>query len=464
MKLKHLGKFAIAVIMALCFVACGSARTQDYSQFSQDETLTIAVPSGYARIFQALAAAYRGANPDADVEIISFDCDEAARVHIGLQLMAGNAPVMIYGAWVDYLDPFAARHLTDWFNIMHADPNFDEDMWFMNVFDAVSANGQMRGFPLFYTYYYIAANSLVPGLAEALEAHKTISVEEMIELHRQFSTNHRMYLAHGFGLNFALEQQLGNFFNLETGKVDFANRQFSDVFTTSRNITHHNQLCRREMDNNIRGNWYAEEILSYRYFFRKIDNLDFEYKSIFDRDTLFVNPTLLTNQRGELLIRPGITFALSSAASPCMQAMAFDFLRYIKDANECWRELYIMFYGLLHPPAPLSVNRGYLRFQSEYIFLEVLRRGYRSAVWADHIWNTSLLREDITDIIYPKMAAAGDMPMADMRYGPDIVTAIVREAYWQFYSGLVSADQSAHDLQNRITIALMERDINVNSK
>jgi len=56
--------------------------------------------------------------------------------------------------------------------------------------------------------------------------------------------------------------------------------------------------------------------------------------------------------------------------------------------------------------------------------------------------------------------ALGDMPMASTRTLPFAIENIIDEALELFHNGLVSAEQTAADLQNRITLVLMEMGTN----
>ena len=58
-----------------------------------------------------------------------------------------------------------------------------------------------------------------------------------------------------------------------------------------------------------------------------------------------------------------------------------------------------------------------------------------------------------------QIAALGDMPMSTMANLPFAIENIIREALALFNDGLVSAEQTAADLQNRVELALMEMGI-----
>jgi len=49
-----------------------------------------------------------------------------------------------------------------------------------------------------------------------------------------------------------------------------------------------------------------------------------------------------------------------------------------------------------------------------------------------------------------------EMPKVDWRFAPGMIWDVLDEILGQFQDGLITAEQAAQDLQNRVTLILME--------
>ena len=259
------------------------------------ETLTVAVIS--KALAQPFAARYMRENPGVTIELVSFE-EELERdgnyldvqKQIGIQLMAGRGPVLIQQGIADSFDPRSAQYFYDWFPVMNADPEFNEDDWFMNAFHAVSMNGRLLSFPTYIYYNMATANCTIPGLAKALAAYECITISELVELHRAFSANTQYYFEPRSSLDILLVYDSYKFFDFETGWVDFNNSYFIDF------ISKHKDLWNQ--DSTFYGNSVvspAEEIaLSDSYSFYFTEPYQHQYFLGFE-ESLFTEITPVVN-------------------------------------------------------------------------------------------------------------------------------------------------------------------------
>ena len=468
--MKKMFGVVIIALAAFCFAACGETAPDEQEFFvwpeSIDgqspfygETLTIAIyHSEY--LFERLAMEYEFRNPGVTVEVISFEDFDIGRERISLELMAGNPPVLISGQLVDYFNPMTMQSFADWWPVMRAAPNFSEDDWFINVFDALSRDGRLIGFPMIYDSLmgnsFIVANSTIPGLAEEFAGRQSISYNEMIEIYNRISPSldAPMYLERNFDMLAAVVENIDKFLDFETGRVQFSSPEFINFINHAKEIT----SADRDFGNNQffnfneTGNRDVTASLAREYFFRRVLIADIDNFGAFEGDLVFVNPIPYANDRGELLISPDSTMVLSAGASRVQQALAFDFLRFAM-VPPVEREDDLIHHGLfiigLNYTSPA---RAHAQSVFPHTFGWTPRAfsaldGWR---WAGDGWHEAIA----TIVSYAN--AAAEMPMRDMRYAPQFVRDTVQEALRQFHDGLITAEQAANDLQNRITLMLME--------
>jgi len=457
----------VAILTAILLAGCGQNQQEksfDWPQTFDGEILTIYVFDDFHAL-PRFAREYEIRNPGVTIKITQLNPNEfdSDRERIGIQLMGGGAPILIHGRYVDYHNPLTTQYFADWLPIIAADPNFNKDDWFMSAFDAMAKNGKLLGFPLYYDLPFgsgfVLANATVPGLAAEFVGRQSISLADMIEIHSSIAPTLAapMYITAGFDTLFAVENQINDFFDFDEGRVEFSSREFIDFITNAKELTHpqRNFGAPLIIMDNARGTGLRERVAqqSHQYLFRFARTFEIDIFDIFEEEAHFVNPLPLTNNHGELLISPFSTMALNAGATDAQKALALDFLRFAAESPQHPDDdsiHYALFsavrYGNLN-----SSNRNYA-----HRLLEALNSSLPHH-WVSHGWR---LQDDWFEvarqtIIYHTDNAA-ELPMHDTRYAPDIIQDAIRQVLHQFHDGLITADQAANYLQNRITLMLLE--------
>ena len=417
----------------------------------EGETLTIA-ESLFAENLKPLAQSYMTENPGVTIEIIDY-FDEIVsdgnwlnvQQEIATQLMAGSAPVLISGRLVDHIDPRSAVFCADWHPIMAADPEFDEDDWFMNVFHAASVGGRLYAFPMAFVYETVEANSEIPGLLNAFEDKDGITITELLTLHREIPTDEPYHFDYSTNVNRVVMQHLGSFIDFETGWADFNNDELMELITYARDITDENGSQWRNTGYSLD----TQRILSELYFFMFSTPMNYDFYIDYEEKNPFSGLLPLVNEQGELLISPTNEYVLNANATPTQQALAWDFMRYMmkSDRRDEWSQL------LMQP-----TNRTRLRVSVEWDAAE--HQGW-SKDNAFHARRDQLIGtpEEAAESVIAKMTSFGDMPMRLRSNLPYVLIesdGVITLALEQFQDGLVSAEQTAQDLQNRVELVLME--------
>jgi len=462
--MKKLIRALVVVFAALLFAACGGTDAAPDEPFvwpdSENpfygETLTIATNRRFfAAHYFTFAQTYMQRNPGVTIEFEFLDDNlDHSREQMAVQLMAGTAPTLIHRNYADQFMPMAQTMFADWNVLMAAHPEFDEADWVMNVFSASEVDGRLLAFPLAFGYLYVVANSTVPGLADALHGRQTIYVGDIMEIYGQYrdTTDEARPLYIGNFRNWhtgnlwALMMMEDDFFDFKTGFVNFSGPEFIETISRIRDWTRNAEYAFMFYEMGNRAN---EIELSQTAFFRVITNDHLEYLGVLDEETIFVNPMRLTNRQGELFVHPGHSFFLNAGATHIEQALALDFIMFMAGHNslDVAENQTRLFIGEQSTHRELNSNE-IIRGLPIYL-MTWYNRGPISQTTITHI----------TERLTARAQSAADMPMAASWFGPrQIQVMIIIEVYSQFHDGLITAEAAANDLQNRITLMLMEMD------
>ena len=464
-----------AVLAAVILTACGNEPDGPFewpesidgerSPF-YGETLTVGVWHSL-NMWESLSNAIELRNPGVTIEIVDIsggavDYDiEAVREEMSLLLMGGNAPVLMDAALVDYLNPATRPLFADWLPVMEADPSFNEDDWFMNVFYSITKDGRLLGLPMTFDAMqgnsYFAFNASVPGLAEEWAGRQGISWQELIEIYDRVSPNlaSPMYLSRNFDVLIAVECAIYDFLDWETGRVEFNTPEFIALITRARELTSPLRVFGGTPIGWNPDRYYRANIaeLAERYMFRRVWTIHYDAFGIFHEAPPFGHPIPWTNRQGELMVLPNVTFALNAGATNAEQALAFELLRTLLEIPAEGPRYYRIMRGFSEWFGFFSSPH---RTGTEFIMLiqpNWIMQSFRDiyGVPADG-WPLAF------DAMIARDAATKSMPMRDRRFGPFAVRDAVREILEQFHEGLITAEQAANDLQNRVTLIIMEMD------
>jgi len=403
------------------------------------QTLTIAAPFGMQWDGHDLRMinAYRRQRPGVTVEIIDLDLD-AGQEQMSVQLMSGTAPTLIHNLFVDNYSPSVNVFFADWFPLMDASPSFDEDDYFMNVFHGSAVNGRLYFFPTSFNFMAVAANSSVPGLAEAFEGLDGVSVEQMMELRQQSPAGSQLYLGQNYDVVTGVMVSLHSFFDMETRMVDFNNQRFIDFINYSRESTNPNPSPGHGNQSIFSGP-IEDAAWSQRYYFLNVPGTVNQYFMSFEEDLIFTNAIPMVNHQGEVIIGTW-GYGLNVQASPVEQALALDFMQFITSAENN---------AIVVRPPVSTVNRQLQRIAvAQHLdFFVSQTRAFG--------WRLSAAQFETAENISERFAAISDMPMTTFQV-PQAIQTIILEALADFHLGLATAEQTAQDLQNRIALFMME--------
>ena len=404
------------------------------------ETLTIAV-TNRDPIWRFISL-FEQNNPGVEIEMIVLGYDfDIIRERMGVQMMAGEAPLLMNSNFVDMRN----RGLfADWMPLIEAHPRFNDDEWLMDAFYALAEDGKLFELPESIMYQTISGNNNVPGLVERLAQMDSISHQQIIDIFFDFG-GFDSGLSVGM-LNFPFFSE--EFVNFETGFVNFASHEFISLLEQAQELTRPTPDSILEA---MSQTWHVDHLMANYYMFYNAFWCFITGSDIFYGDPAFASRLPYVNDVGELVVRPSFAhgWALSAAATKTQRALALEFIRFTQDATytrirNVYDDLMIFSWGTI------PINRA--RFEYG------LRRDIRSMLWN---FNRPDLRlkmshDDAVDYIHYQVRRELDRPMIVQQNVPIGIRLFFSELWDDLNLGLISPHEAATALQNRVALEILE--------
>jgi ABC-type glycerol-3-phosphate transport system substrate-binding protein len=404
-----------------------------------DEVLTIAVLMDW--VVLPVADRFMQENPGVKIEVISFNQEffnldlNTPRTQIATELMAGSGPVLIESWLLDTLDSRVFPFMVDWFEIMAADPDFNEDDWFMNVFHAMARDGRLFEFPHEFLYESVSVNSTIPGLVDAFSGRDTVNVSEMMHINQNLVTDSPKTIAAIFSPRWITRSYISEFLDMETGEVNFDNQRFIDLITEALIVmdTAGGGAFSIEYESQLRSNHVFAVDNPANTILRFLD---------FNVGTIFTNSAPLVDAEERLVISANSSFVLNAANStPTQQALAWDFLKFLMQPGN--QPIQLIFQQ--------NVNRALMQHNVE----QQLQRFV--SIFQQRGWQLAVTEDEALEQVIDRMTAIGEMSMTRINGAvPQIIQDTINEVLQDFVDGLTTAEQTAQLLQNQITLIMME--------
>ncbi|MCL1996039.1 MAG: hypothetical protein FWG63_07535 [Defluviitaleaceae bacterium] len=360
---------------------------------------------------------------------------------------------------IDWRSPSVSANLADWFEVMYADPNFNESDWFLNAFDAMAVEGRLTVFPRSFLFGVIGANERVVGLTDAFAQYNTITNRDLLALHERFATEAFPYMYFLHNPIHTPIYQIDRFLDTEAGQAEFDNEEFENLLIRIGGISiseHTTELHTAMLDDGFTdgvqipfstaiGNLIPEftENLLGSYLFRQYIAPN-SLEAFFHWEIAgggFIGHVPIVDSTGNLLIthHHNPEFALSSGATPAQQAVAWDFMQFLQTpfANNRMRMHALpTFKPLFHHMVDIGVRQNIDLFTHNM---------YPVNLSMDN--PMEYYKERITNILY----TAANMPMRHIQPASQPIIDILSEVLADFDNGIISAQQAAERLQSRVS-------------
>ena len=411
------------------------------------QSLRIAVRTHDER-FYYLVRQFRELHPDAEIIINNFDCDpEKYQQQVSTQLMAGTGDDLIDATGFLELSMLDSGLFADIYPLMRNDPDFNEDDYYMNVFEAMSSGGKLYQFPVLFFYDLIGVNNtFAPELAEQFRQYDTISYRQLITLYDSLADPGGRELCRDVDAYTALYNNINTFIDLENKTCDFQTPEFIALISEAKAATDPEKIRRGELGYTYgwsieAGRTFAQTLAEQaqkELFFRNQSGLiELYIPGLFDE--IFTHFIPLTDERGKIGMTPLDSYLINNASEN--KDLAWEFLKYLTTAayEDPWNT------------DGFYVNKA--AFQQNVIAC--------SKTWENFSQQLAGYSIDIDEAavaaqIIETLDHYNSLPMTNKFAAASILPDIYMPLIQSFYDGRMTAEQVASELQNKVSLYLME--------
>ena len=468
MKKRWICTLLLTAILVICTTGCGrgnateqviqtdqitevqTSTSEPEDNYQQEATpsdfygQTLSISISWSQTIEQFAELYMEANPGVTILVHNFNADwQRFAEQIPIQLMAGTADDLIDTFALDRMDPSTTALLADWFPIMRSDPDFNEDDYYMNVLYAMSKGGRLFVFPTVFSFDMISANNSIPGLAETFRGLSTISSGDMQALYRTFPTDNPLFLHENHDSMTSMVWSIDRFLDFENRTSDFDTPEFIEFISEAQYMTNPEKILFGSSGMLL---WHSPDLLeeqSQKYYFRQSIPQSFQFLLPFEEELPFGGQVPFTNEQGQLWVTLFFSYALNGRSSPEVQALAWDFLKFMQDPThfegQHWMYTLVPVYRpLLHSLLQWELPGRINYFEEEYG------------------WRLIGSQEQAISNVITEFDRILQLPMADTLFANNAIAIIISEVMAQFNDGMLTAEQTAAELQNRVTLALLD--------
>ena len=387
---------------------------------------------------------FKVTHPDVEIVLTKYNSDiEKYRQQVVTQLMTGIADDILDSTEITENVSSGKGLLTDIYPLMQNDPDFHEADYFMNVLDALATDGKLLTFPAFFSYRLVGVQTKhSQALTEQFKQFDAITYRELLDLYRHIDAKEGKYLCENIDAVNVILANINDFVDFENKTCNFITDDFIKLISDAKQAT----SPRRVAEDNLgflvgKGMTKStQEEYARQYIFDHADERDFLVFFPYAEEQLFTHYIPLTSETGKLLIAP--IKRLSISESSANKVLAWEFIKFLttEEANPdldlysfpIQRELY------------QSYVTGYVERHLDF---------WRNEEGYDIIGDAG----EVAAQALASQVQMNEMPMEVFESWLSMsFYEVLRETMKSFYQGLMTAEQVASELQNKMSLALME--------
>ncbi|MCL1873106.1 MAG: extracellular solute-binding protein [Clostridiales bacterium] len=445
--LKRIFQIILAIGLITVFLI-SSTGCGDKNEDAKKRTLTISVPADSSHT-QLTLQAFKNKFPDVELVFNNYDLDYAKyNQQISTQLLGGGAPDLFMPTSDFSPKLFDSGLLADFYPLMQSDPDFNEDDYYMNVIKSGEYCGKLFWFPSYFGHRPIAVNNLFSkSLAERYKSFDAINLRQLLDLYNSLPDKGGRYLCDPT----AAISDWYTFIDFANKTCDFNNDYFIKYITDQKNITD----PKKEISDHISkgkdffNQWdisdFSDSNLQERYaleYIFKVNSGDTSYLSLllpYANERAFTHFIPLADDKGSLITGLGDSFCISAASAN--KDLAWEFIKLFTNPDK--EEFIQTLPTFFHP-----IRRDLFKATTTRI-LENTIEEKRKVEAIDG--ETSQIVEGIMAFL----ERCNDMPMVSPIRMVEI-DRIIEETLTDFLMDLLTAEQAASILQNKISLYLTE--------
>jgi ABC-type glycerol-3-phosphate transport system substrate-binding protein len=410
---------------------------------SNDAPLTGTLSISQCYDFYYLEAAiekFKKIHPDVVIVLNKYYNDrEKYQQLITTQLLAGEADDLLDATAFSDIELAASGLLADFYPLMKNDPTFNEDDYYMNVFEAMAHKNKLIVFPACFTYLMIGVNNVFsPDLADKFRQYDKISLRELLDLYNSVEDKGHRYISQNIDALSATYDNINAFVDLENKTCSFNTPEYIRFITDIKNGTAPQKIANGEIGFTYGFTYFSkanQEEYALSYLFANTESNVYQIFLPNTEDEILTHFIPLVSENGKLNLVPIKRFCINEASKN--KELAWEFVKFITtpEANE----------GVFIPTFPVNKELFQTYAVAELTqYIDYWRREFISVEG-----ETADVVEQVKDIL----EAYNEMPM---EYQPYFDFEAIPEIIKSYYAGTLTAEQAALELQNKVSLYLKE--------
>ena len=434
------------VVTLLLTVGCNSTQNENRpvsdtppaggQAAGEKKVLTIAVYDDFYSL-ETIIDRFTAIHPNVTVELENFKGDEEKyKMQLTTRLLSGKAP--------DIMDAFLSEEklsdsglLADIYPLMRNDPDFNEGDYYMNVIESTVYKGKLITFPITFYYRMVGVNNMFSEeLVERFSSYKSISYRQLFDLYNSLEDTGGRYPCWNLDIVTVVLENTNTLIDLEQKKCYFNTPEFIEFITTAKNCTPPQKVAGGRLGyiSPAKSSRADQEQYAKQYLFDDAQANQYWFFLPYLEKEVFTHFIPVVNDKNEMRLTLGRRHCINAASQN--KELAWEFIKFLTtpQANE---KIFL---------SSFSVNKELFRITAAARIAE-------SAADQERGYTVDGETEQIVEQVIAKLAAYNEMPGEYPLYiGVDIII----DTLTSFYNNIMTAEQAASELQNKISLILME--------
>ena len=452
--LKHKSIISVMLVVFLFSIASCTVNPDVEESFEPSDISDNQPLSGTLRISQCFdflqlniaIERFTAIHPDVEIVLNRYNNDwQRYNMQVSAELLAGTADDIIDAALFPFFN-FADRgFLVDIYQLMRNDPDFNKDDYFMNVFYGMKYNGGLYAFPTEFGYDVVGVNNMFSDeLVEMFRQYDTISYRQLLDLFLGLPDNGGHFLGFNMDVLNIADANFIDFIDLENNTANFDSDEFIGLIEDAKAATNPQKAMDGELGLRLCGGVIPKARLvehSYNYLFFLAGSHSLQVFFPHLREEVFTHFIPLTTSNGEIMTHSNHQFLINAASENI--DLAWEFLKFLTTDEVLNSNI----------SGNIPVKREMVRVsippkvENAFNFIATFETAPSESV------------ADISEYVIAILDRYNEMPMRDSQNIHDRrLLGILTEIIIEFYHDFLTAEQAATELQNRISVFLMEQD------
>ena len=383
-------------------------------------------------------------HPDVEITLNHYHNDgQKYKEQIGTKLMAGQADDLLDASRFLDLRTAQSGYFEDLLPLMEKDPGFIMEDYYSSVFDGMLQNGKLFYFPTRFISSFIGVNSRISQeLTDQFAQYKTISYRELLDLYNSLEDKGGRSLSYDMDAFNIVNDNFNSFIDLEKKECHFDTPEFIEFITAAKNAADPGKIESGGIGDTYSTNYFPNaklEEAALKYLFINAQNIHYQFFLPYREQAAFIHFVPLVNDEGKVLMIPQEYYSINAASEN--KEIAWEFIKFLTTPEAKESRLTSSF------PVNKTLFKSDLSAKLKDFTVEWIEEGHD--VDADGDEQIDALVAETTELFDQFNA----MPMEYQRF---IDNNMLMDTMKAFHSGVMTAEQAASELQNKISIFLKE--------